>query len=357
MFSISRLELARQRQRLTAKMLAEKAGISPVTLSRAVNHQQEPDESTIDAIIKALGYPRSFFFRDDIDGIDPSAASFRSMTAMSARERDAALAAGSFAFEMADWVKAKFNLPEADLLDLSSERNAAAAARALRQHWGIGERPIGHMIKLLETKGIRVFSLAENTKNVDAFSCWRNGEPYIFLNTFKTTERSRFDAAHELGHLVLHKHGGPQQGRAAEFEAQTFASNFLIPPADLHAHLPFVTNLKQLVVAKKRWGVSLSALAYSLHKHNRLTDWSYRTFCVQINRSHGKGEPNGLPPERSSVWQTVLTELWKDGVSRNQLADELSLPFTEVENLLFGLTGEVIPPSKTDGRPELRAIN
>src|SRR3546814_6566541 len=50
----------------------------------------------------------------------------------------------------------------------------------------------------------------EDTKNVDAFSCWRNGQPFVFLNTFKSAERSRFDAAHELAHLVLHRHGGPQ---------------------------------------------------------------------------------------------------------------------------------------------------
>jgi Zn-dependent peptidase ImmA (M78 family) len=241
-------------------------------------------------------------------------------------------------------------------LDLSSERNAAAAARALRQHWGIGERPIGHMVKLLETKGIRVFSLAENTKNVDAFSCWRDSEPYIFLNTFKTPERSRFDAAHELGHLVLHKHGGPQQGRQAELEAQTFASHFLMPPADLLANLPYATSLKHLLSAKKRWGVSLSALAYSMHKHGRITDWNYRTFCIQITRNYGKSEPDGLPPERSSVWQMVLSELWKDGVSRNQLASELKLPFLEVENLLFGLTGDVTPPARASGRAELRAV-
>jgi hypothetical protein len=93
----------------------------------------------------------------------------------------------------------KFNLPTADLLDLSHEHDPSAAARTLRQRWAIGERPIGNMVKLLETKGVRVFSLAENTKNVDAFSCWRNDEPYVFLNTFKSTERSRFDAAHGAG--------------------------------------------------------------------------------------------------------------------------------------------------------------
>jgi Zn-dependent peptidase ImmA (M78 family) len=225
----------------------------------------------------------------------------------------------------------------------------------LRQRWGIGERPIAHMIKLLESKGVRVFSLAENTRNVDAFSCWRNGEPYIFLNTFKTTERSRFDAAHELGHLVLHKHGGPQQ-RSAETEAHVFASCFLMPTDDLVAHVPFATDLNRLIRAKARWGVSLSAIAYGLHKLGRISDWNYRMFCIQINRNYGSGEPNGLPPERSSIWQMVLTELWKDGITRNDIATDLHIPAEEVENLLFGLTGEVRPPERSIGKPNLRAV-
>jgi Zn-dependent peptidase ImmA (M78 family) len=357
MFNISRLELARKRRRYSAKILAERAGISPVTLSRVTNGSQVADPATEDALIQALGFPREFFFRDEVDTVDSTAASFRSLTLMTARERDAALAAGSLAFEMADWVQDRFNLPEPDILDLSHERDPAAAARALRQYWSIGERPIGHMIKLLETKGVRVFSLAEDTKNVDAFSCWRNGEPYIFLNTFKTAERSRFDAAHELGHLVLHRHGGPQQGRQAEMEAQLFASSFLMPKDDLVAHVPVVYNLDQLVKAKKRWGVSVSALAYRLHKLGRISDWNYRTFVIQINREYGRNaEPDGLPPERSSIWNMVLTELWKDKVTRDHIAADLNLPPDEVENLIFGLAGEIQPPSRAQGKPTLVSV-
>jgi Zn-dependent peptidase ImmA (M78 family) len=356
MFNIRRLELARKRRRYTAKILAEKAQVSPVTLSRAVNRSQIPDDETVDKLIAALGYPRDFFFRDDIDPIDASTASFRSLKAMTAREREAALAAGELAYEMADWVRGKFELPEADLLDLGDLHDPIAAARALRQKWAIGERPIGNMVKLLETKGVRVFSLAENTKNVDAFSCWRNGEPYVFLNTFKSTERSRFDAAHELGHLVLHKHGGAQQGRSAEHEAHLFAASFLMPRDDVLATVPFVASIEQLVRAKARWGVSVAALAYRLHKLNSLTDWQYRTFCIRINQKYGTDEPNGLPPERSSVWQMILTELWKEGVTKPHIAAQLAIPPDEMENLLFGLTGDVRPPERPEGRPALRSV-
>lgn len=356
MFNPGRLDLARKRRRYTARSLAERAQIAPVTLSRIVNGTQTPDEQTIERLVKALEFPRQFFFDSDIDPIDASAASFRSLKAMTARERDAAVAAGSLAYLMSDWVKAAFNLPATDLLNLEDEQDPLSAAKSIRQYWSIGEKPIGNMIKLLETKGIRIFSLSENTKNVDAFSCWRDDEPYIFLNTFKTAERSRFDAAHELGHLVLHKHGGPKQGRNAEFEANTFSSAFLMPEDDVRAWIPYVTCLDDIVLAKKRWGVSAMALTYRLHKLGIINDWPYRTFCKQIRSRYGSSEPDGLPQERSSVWQTVLTDLWKEGTSKNHIAAELNIPHDEMENLLFGLTGETNPPNWSLGQTKLKVI-
>lgn len=344
MFNLERLELARKRRRMTGKALAETAGISPVTLSRIVNRQQDAEHDTIERLIVALQFPRAFFFLDDPRPMSADAASFRSLTSMSARERDAALAAGSIAFELSDWVRERFRLPEPDLLDRSQERDPAGAARALRQHWAIGERPIAHLIRLLEAKGIRVFSLVEDTRNMDAFSCWHDGEPYVFLNTIKTPERSRFDAAHELGHLILHKHGGPQQGRKAELEAHEFASNFLMPHDDVVAHVPFVRSLDQLVQAKKRWGVSVAALAHRLHRMGKISDWNYRTFCIQIGKRFGKEEPESIPRERSTVWQRVLTDLWREGLTRQHVAAQLHIPDVELDHLLFGLTGAVDPP-------------
>jgi Zn-dependent peptidase ImmA (M78 family) len=331
--------------------------MSPVTVTRLEKANNEPEPETVDLIAKALGFPREFFFGDDIDDLAKDAASFRSLTSMTARERDAALASGSLAYLLSDYVAAKFNLPEPKLIDLSHERDSAAAAMTVRQTWALGEQPISNMIKLLESKGVRVFSLAENTKSVDAFSCWRNDIPYVFLNTFKSAERSRLDAAHELAHLILHKHGGPQQGRDAEIEANNFASSFMMPKADVRSRLPFVSRLDELVVAKKRWGVSTAALAYRLHKLGILSDWQYRTFCIQINqRGYRTDEPNGLPREESVIWKKVFTELWSDRISKAQVAASLHLPADELENLVFGLTGAVTPPVRAKGPPNLKAV-
>lgn len=351
MFNPVRLELARKRRQLTAKTLAQRAGISPVTLSRIVNGVQAPDPDTISGLAAALDYPTGFFELDDGDLLSEESASFRSLTAITARERDAALSAATLAFSVADWVSVRFHLPEPDLLDLAHERDPASGARSLRQHWQIGEKPIGNIIALLEAKGIRVFSLAEQNKNVDAFSCWRSEEPYIFLNTLKSAERSRFDAAHELGHLVLHKHGGTQRDRSVEMEANAFASAFLMPEADVVSHAPRYGSVSNIVVAKRRWGVAAVALAYRLHKLGLITEWQY----IQVNRQYRTSEPDPLPAEHSSVWQMVLAEIWKDGVTKTHLAQQLSLPHDEVESLLFGLAGFASTPERTSA-PNLRTV-
>lgn len=338
-FNAERLVLARRRRRQSAKALAELIDVTPITLSRWENSKTEPEPGAVARLADVLSFPAAFFYGDSCAVPDTDTASFRSLKAMSAGERDAALAAGAFAYLLADWVDARFDLPEHQLLDLSAETDPEAAAMAMRHHWGLGVAPITDMVRLIEAKGVRVFTLAENTKNVDAFSCWRDETPFVFLNTFKSTEHGRFDAAHELGHLVLHKHGGPG-GREAEHEANRFASAFLMPSDDIRARVRGVLGLSELVVAKKRWGVSVAALAYRLHKLGILSEWQYRGFCIEISRlGYRTSEPAPLPPEQSQLWQKVFRALWADRITRDDIARDLALPSTEIDNLVFGLTG------------------
>jgi Zn-dependent peptidase ImmA (M78 family)/transcriptional regulator with XRE-family HTH domain len=355
-FNPARLELAMDRRRLTARALAELADITVVSLSQIKNGKQIPQQTTVERIADAVGYPLEFFYGNEVDLLPAEAVSFRSLSSVTQRERNAAIAAGGIAYLVSDWLHSKYQLPKPNLVDAGPERDPATAARALRQAWGLGEKPIGNLIKLLEAKGIRVFSLAENTKNVDAFSCWRNEEPFIFLNTFKTTERSRFDAAHELGHLVLHKHGGSNQGSQAEAEANAFASSFLMPRADVISEIPRVQSLRQILHAKKRWGVSAAALTYRLHKIGLITDWQYRSFNIQLRSDYGSSEPDSMPRETSTLWKMVLDDLWEQKLTRADIAKELNIPHGELENLLFGLTSTSdAPPARTD-RPPLSVV-
>lgn len=198
MFNPQRLIIARQRRRLSAKELAALVGRVPLTITRLEQGESEPEAETIDALARVLEFPKSFFFADDCERLTEG-VSFRSLTAMTARERDAALAAGSIAFGFCDWIGHRFNRPECQIPLLDPETHPDQAARIVRQEWTLGEAPISHMVKMLEAKGVRIFSLAETTHSIDAFSCWRGDTPYVFLNHKKSAERTRFDAAHELG--------------------------------------------------------------------------------------------------------------------------------------------------------------
>ncbi|MBN9407517.1 MAG: ImmA/IrrE family metallo-endopeptidase [Burkholderiales bacterium] len=355
MFSAVRLTLARQRRQLTKKELAHRSGLSIPTLTRLDAGKHEPDRETVSALAQALAFPVEFFYMDDGEVLAPKAVSFRSLSTLSARQRDAALAAGSLAFEIHDWIADRFELPQPQILNLRGE-NPVAAAETLRSHWGLGAQPIEYMVKLLEAKGVRVFALAEQHKNVDAFSCWHNGVPFVFLNTYKSAERSRFDAAHEVAHLCLHQHGEASGDRNAEREADSFASAFLAPRSDVIAHLPRQPSLAQLIGAKKRWGISVAALCRTAHDAQLISDWHYESLSKQLSfLGYRTNEPEGMPRERSVLWRMVFEALWKDGLTRDSIAKELHLPPEEVEALVGELVVESVPQAPRE-RAVLRVV-
>lgn len=347
MFNGKRLSLARMRRRLTAKGLADCAGVAALTIARLEKGENQPDGETVAKLSEVLGFPLEFFFADEPPDFDTNAVSFRSLSKMSAKERDAATSAGSLGLELSDWVESRFTLPAPNLIDLSHETNAESASKWLRQHWGLGEKPIGNMIGLLETHGVRVLSLAENTSAVDAFSFWRDAKPYVFLNNFKTAEHSIFDSAHELAHLVMHMHGGPRgQSRSAEREANQFASAFLMPENDVRSRMPPFINVNIVIKAKARWRVSAMAMAYRLHQLAMLTEWQYKSICIELaKRGFRSAEPGGIERETSVILKKVLSQLWSEKTSKNDVADELNLPLDELEGLVWGLTGaDMAPP-------------
>nr|WP_294544394.1 XRE family transcriptional regulator [uncultured Rhodopila sp.] len=356
MFNHKRLSLARKRRGLNGKGLAERSGLSVVTISR-VENGETPDAETISRLAKALRYPVEFFEGDDPEEIDTSAVSFRNLTKMSARERDASIAAGTLGVELGDWIGREFSLPEPNFIDLSYETDMEVAARTLRQYWGLGEKPISNMIGLLEVNGVKVFSLSEQTASVDAFSFWRDETPYVFLNTYKSAEHSVFDAAHELCHLVAHRHVGAQRSPIAEREANAFGSSFLMPAADVRSRMPSFITVDDILAAKKRWRVSAMAMAYRLHTLGLLSDWRYKSACIELGRrGYRTAEKVGIERETSAVWKKVLAQLWAERTTKDEIATQLNFPPDEVESLIWGLTGPVQPPVRVDSRMTLRAV-
>lgn len=357
MFIKSRLTLARRRRGLLKSRLAEESGLTVRSITAYEAGTSEPLPAALERIAEVLRFPLDFFSGPSVDELRPETASFRALSRMSAATRNRALAAGQLAMELGDWIAARFNLPPSDVPDLKDFGDPEAAADALRATWNLGERPVGNMVHLLESKGVRVFSLAEDAEDVDGFSLWKAGTPYIFLNTLKSGERGRFDAAHELGHLVLHAHGSPG-GRDAEVEANRFASAFLMPRGSVVAKAPWLPTVDAMIRGKRSWNVAAVALAYRLHALSLVSDWHYRTLCIQM-APFRKSEPNGIPRETSQLLEKVFAALREEGKTKADVSRELRVHPEDIDALVFGLVMTPVQGGRTGipsgGTPGARA--
>lgn len=360
MFTSSRLTTARKRRGLTKRQLAESAGISDKILTAYEKGGYVPSPETLSELSRVLNFPISFFSGSDITELAPQSASFRALTTLPAYKRDSALAAGEIATLIEGWISDRFNLPSPSIPDLRGH-DPESAAEALRAEWGLGQVTIKNMIHLLESHGVRVFSLPSKDSEVDAFCFWRGKTPFMLLNITKTAERSRFDAAHELGHLVLHQHG-KCQGRDTELEADRFASAFLMPKATVIAAGKGFVTIDSLIKLKANWNVSVAALNHRLHSLGLLSEWLYRRFCIEISeRGYRKSEPNSIAREVPQIFSKVFSALKEAGINRHDLGRDLHVHADEVNSLVFGLLlaslpgGRISEPRKSLS-PSLRLV-
>ncbi|HYM45926.1 MAG TPA: XRE family transcriptional regulator [Solirubrobacteraceae bacterium] len=333
-FNYSRVDLARRRRGLTKVSFADEIGVSPRMLRKYEASASEPSALTIERMAETLRFPTAFFYGDTLDEPAREGVSFRSLSTLTDRKSDEALASGALALALSDWIDARFDLPAPDVPQYGGASPEAAAA-AVREAWGLGERPISNTIHLLEAHGVRVFSLDEGS-NLDGFSFWRGETPYIFLNTGKTVEHSRMDAAHELGHLVLHAHGGPT-GRTAEREAFAFGSALLMPRGSVTAKVPQGASLPLLIESKSYWRVSASSLARRVYGLGLISEWQYRSMCIALSKYGKTREPEPLrTPETSQVLGKVMRALRAEEVGQGIIAADLSIPADELSKSVFG---------------------
>ena len=104
------------------------------------------------------------------------------------------------------------------------------------------------------------------------------------------------------------------------------------------ANAPRMATLQNLIQLKKQWIVSVAALAYRLHALGLVTDWHYRTLCIEIGQNgYRRKEPEGAQRERSQILATVFAALREEGVSKAAVADQLQIEGDELDKLVFGL--------------------
>ena len=161
------------------------------------------------------------------------------------------------------------------------------------------------MVHLLEAHGVRVFSLADECAALDAISMWLEDVPFVFLSRHKTAERARWDAAHELGHLVLHL-GAPPHGQEREEEADVFAREFLLPTRGVLAAASRFPSLVEVRAEKVVWQVSALAYVRRLHQLSVITDWQTQRLSSKQPKPGYRRREDDFERETSQVIPKVL---------------------------------------------------
>lgn len=314
-FDATRLALARRLAGMQRTTLARDVGVTPAAVTQFEKGQTKPTLPVLAALSQALDVPPEFFRAGSpVQPLPAAGAHFRSLRSTSALEREKSLAFAELAVVVLDAVERHVELPDVDLPALSvppelDHDDVVRLAKEARAAMGLGLGPVPNVIRLLEAHGVAVVLLDDATRRVDAFSHQGTGRPLVVLNPLKGDKaRSRFDAAHELGHLLMHLDTEPGS-RLVEDQAHAFAAEFLTPAAEIGPALPRRLDWSALHDLKRRWGVSLKALVVRSYKLERIGETTYQRALRQLN-AWGLPEPGPLgPPELPVLLSRALDAL------------------------------------------------
>ncbi len=336
LFEGRRLTQARQLRAKLKSEMATAVDVTPAAIGQFERGTARPRPATLAKIALTLGLPPGFFARPMTCEIPEDEAHFRRLRATSKRDRDEARARVEILADFVEALERRVQLPKVQLPMLPSGVTPEEAAAFTRRAWGVGDGPIGNVVGLLERKGAVVARLEVSRDDVDAFSCWVGGRPYVLLTSNKNApDRSRFDAAHELGHLVLHQDVRPGNA-SAEQEAHRFAAEFLMPAAVIRAELPARLNWRRYLELKSRWGASLAALVRRAKDVGVISDSAYQRAMIELGRrGWRRQEPDVLQtseaPELISRALGLLERERRIGLE--DLAAELQVPMGEIRAL------------------------
>lgn len=353
-FNPRALRLARELRGKQKNELAEKLGITPSALTQFESGAAKPSALTVGKLSLALGFPASFFCAPfDKHTLSPDDCHFRSLQSCSQLERRKIVALSALLSKLIEFIDENVQLPSECVSDVQSLPTSRGRdemeqiAQTVRSNWGLGQGPISNVVALLESKGIFVIKLLDDCKRVDAFSTFLGQRPVIFLNCEKgSASRSIFDAAHELGHLVMHHDSKPGDKKNEE-EANAFAAAFLLPEESFIRECPRRLSWDHLLALKVRWRVSLAALVHRAYELGCFSEHTYRRAYVQLNQ---KGWRLSEPHEPSTEQPTLLTQsislLAGIDFDIDRLADHLSVSTGDLtEWLAYSGSGLPTKPS------------
>ena len=333
--------------------LAQQLDISRQAVWEYERSRSTPGPRVFKRMTEVLQLPAQFFLSRPTDLIQSSSILFRSRRSATTLQRERAKVRLRWAVRVAAYSLAfvdfpALDLPEDLLADIPhdprrlSDHQIDRVAIGLREHWGLMQEPISHVIRLLESKGIIVTTDALQAPSIDALTAWPTGlgHPAVLLNRdISSSVRIRFTAAHELGELCLHRHVDPslarnkEIGKLLEQQAHQFAGTFLLPEEAFLGDL-YDRSLIGILKLKRRWKVSVAMMINHLYRLGVLSSDGVSRLYKELSRRRWRTvEPldDQLPVEEPVLLKQAFEMI---------LAEELQSRYDIVENT--GLDSETL---------------
>lgn len=319
-FYSEQLARAREMRAMTRSELAERVGKSTSAISQFERGVCAPDEKTLKRIALALSFPLSFFGRPSrVDNRALEHCHFRSLRTSSAYKRRQSRSVAGLCLELFDILSEELRVQTAAFVSLQHEiqeqpeLTPSEVADIVRDRWGLERRPLHNLLRIFEQNGVIILPLTFRYREVDAFSFWYGEYPVMCLDLNKPASRVCFDAAHELGHLLMHAEASPGE-MVLEREANAFAAAFLMPADLFKRSCPKRWSLKKFTDLKAIWHVSIQAMVMRAHALGNLTDASkvnaFRTINKQKIRYKEPGEWELARPRLLLAWVSSVSERW-----------------------------------------------
>lgn len=334
-FDGSRLTLARHLAGLRKNALADLVDKTPTTIGGYESGSKRPAAATVAQLALALGVEPGFFVVHPLDlRANSGVPHFRSLRSTSQIARDQAHAYALLAADVTVALERYVEFPERDVpsypvsIDDPQGTGPENAARQTREDFGLQPGPTPHLVRLMEHRGILTVFSPLQTAPIDAYSLDTPIRPVILLNPLKQDHyRQRYDAAHELGHVIMHLDAEPGS-HVIEEQANRFAAEFLMPAEEVADFLPRRADWLTLGRLKERWGVSLQALLFRARHLGVMSEVTYRNAMTYMSsRGWRRREPGLMPSvEQPSLLPRAIEVLADAGIDEATLMDGCRVP-------------------------------
>jgi Zn-dependent peptidase ImmA (M78 family)/DNA-binding Xre family transcriptional regulator len=351
-FQNGRLSQILAARRLSQTQLASMVNVSAATVSKWRAGTQAPERDALERLANVVNVTPEWFTRLLEPKVSPPL--FRSNASAHVVARGMLEArmewAQDIAVALSEFVDFPvLNIPSRAFTDPEeiTPKEIEIAASECRDLWRLGRAAVQDLALAVEGAGIILIREETGIAQIEGLSAWSEvlGRPLILLSADKDNAyRSRFDLAHELGHLILHRHikrtTDPSRHKLLEQQAHRFAGAFLLPAELFATEVRTPVTLDDLLLLKRRWGVSAAAITMRLHALEIIDDDSKQALFKRRSARWGvKSEPGDedRPPEQPRLLRRTIDLLVSENVMPiDAISRHLGLSAHDVE-MLVGL--------------------